>query len=101
MTVAETYVAQNVWAGPPPTACAPTCAATAAPRPAFHNARTPGELIERIDGDVTALANFFSRFVIQLLGNALLLLGVLALLFGDRLAGRAGADDRSRLALSR
>jgi ATP-binding cassette subfamily B protein len=25
----------------------------------FHNARTPGEMIERIDGDVTALSNFF------------------------------------------
>ena len=24
----------------------------------FHNAHTPGEMIERIDGDVTALANF-------------------------------------------
>jgi ATP-binding cassette subfamily B protein len=47
----------------------------------FHNARTPGELIERIDGDVTALANFFSQFVIRVLGNALLLVGILFLLF--------------------
>ncbi len=43
----------------------------------FHKARTPGELIERIDGDVTALANFFSQFVIQIVGNGLLLVGVL------------------------
>src|SRR6476469_539311 len=35
----------------------------------FHRARTPGELIERIDGDVNALANFFSQFVIHLLSN--------------------------------
>jgi ATP-binding cassette subfamily B protein len=49
----------------------------------FHNAHTPGELIERIDGDVTALSNFFSQFVIQVLGNALLLLGILALLFRE------------------
>lgn len=49
----------------------------------FHHARTPGELLARIDGDVTALANFFSRFVITLLGNALLLLGVLALLWHE------------------
>ncbi len=56
----------------------------------FHNARTPGELIERIDGDVTALANFFSRLVLDLLGNALLLVGVLALLFReDRRVGLA------------
>ena len=47
---------------------------------AFHHARTPGELIERIDGDVTTLANFFSRFTVAVVGNALLLVGVLALL---------------------
>ena len=50
---------------------------------AFHKTRTPGELIERIDGDVTALANFFSRFVIGVVGNALLLIGVLALFFRE------------------
>ncbi len=47
----------------------------------FHKSRTPGELIERIDGDVTALANFFSQFVIQLVGSLLLLLGVLGVLW--------------------
>jgi ABC-type multidrug transport system fused ATPase/permease subunit len=47
----------------------------------FHKARTPGELIERIDGDVTALANFFSQFVVQVLGSALLLIGVLIVLW--------------------
>ena len=45
----------------------------------FHNARTPGEMIERLDGDVTALSDFFSQFVIQVVGNALLLVGVLVL----------------------
>ena len=49
----------------------------------FHNERTPGELIERIDGDVASLANFFSQFVIQILGNGLLMIGVLALLFRE------------------
>lgn len=43
----------------------------------FHHAHTPGELIEHIDGDVTALANFFSQFVLRVLGNGLLLVGVL------------------------
>lgn len=47
----------------------------------FHKARTPGELIERIDGDVTALANFFSQFVVQVLGSILLLLGVIIVLW--------------------
>lgn len=47
----------------------------------FHNSRTPGELIDRVDGDVGTLSNFFSRFVVDLFGNSLLLLGVLAVLF--------------------
>ncbi len=47
----------------------------------FHNARTPGELIERIDGDVAKLQNFLSEFVVQVLLNGLLLLGVAVLLW--------------------
>ncbi len=46
----------------------------------FHKARTPGEIIERIDGDVNALSNFFSQFVVGLLSNFVLLAGVLVLL---------------------
>ncbi|HLF29281.1 MAG TPA: ABC transporter ATP-binding protein [Anaerolineae bacterium] len=46
----------------------------------FHTAHTPGEMIERIDGDIAALANFFSRFVINTLGNLLLLAGILLVL---------------------
>jgi ABC-type multidrug transport system fused ATPase/permease subunit len=50
----------------------------------FHNARTPGEMIERIDGDVTQLTNFLSSFLVQLTINGLLLVGVLgALVFVD------------------
>lgn len=47
----------------------------------FHNDHTPGELIERIDGDVTELATFFSQFAVTLLGNALLLVGILTAIF--------------------
>jgi ATP-binding cassette subfamily B protein len=47
----------------------------------FHKAHTPGEMIERIDGDVTALANFFSQFVVQILGNLLFLIGVIVALW--------------------
>jgi ATP-binding cassette subfamily B protein len=47
----------------------------------FHKRHKPGELIERIDGDVNKLANFFSRLVIQLTSNVLLLTGVLVLLW--------------------
>ena len=46
----------------------------------FHNAHTQGELIERVDGDVATLARFFSRFVVYVLGNGILILGVLGLL---------------------
>ncbi len=49
---------------------------------AFHKAHTSGELIERIDGDVNRLTNFFSQFVIHLLSNVVLLIGILVLLFG-------------------
>jgi ABC-type multidrug transport system fused ATPase/permease subunit len=47
----------------------------------FHNARTPGEMIERVDGDVTRLENFLSQFLVQLILNGLLLVGVIVLLF--------------------
>ncbi len=46
----------------------------------FHKTRTPGEMIERIDGDVSALSSFFSQFVIQLAGNGLLIVGVVVVL---------------------
>ncbi|MFL7791591.1 MAG: ABC transporter ATP-binding protein [Anaerolineae bacterium] len=58
----------------------------------FHNDTTPGALIERIDGDVAEMANFFSRLVIQVVGNLLLLIGVVvALLLTDRRVGLAFA----------
>lgn len=49
----------------------------------FHHKFTPGAMIERIDGDVTELSNFFSQFVLRLLGNGVLLLGVLVLLYRE------------------
>jgi ATP-binding cassette subfamily B protein len=42
-----------------------------------HTDTTPGEMIERIDGDVTAVSDFIARFVVRLLGSAMLLVGVL------------------------
>ena len=47
----------------------------------FHKVHSPGELIERIDGDVQALGNFFSQLGLNLLNNLLLLAGVLLLLW--------------------
>jgi ATP-binding cassette subfamily B protein len=47
----------------------------------FHKARKPGELIERVDGDVNQLATFFSQLLIQLTSNLILMLGVVILLW--------------------
>ncbi|MBP1632951.1 MAG: transporter related protein, partial [Acidobacteria bacterium] len=49
----------------------------------FHKGHTPGELIERIDGDVTTLSEFFASFVIRVLGNLVLVVAVLALLWRE------------------
>ncbi len=46
----------------------------------FHNDRSPGAMIERIDGDVTELANFFSQVILRVLANLLLLGGILFVL---------------------
>ena len=46
----------------------------------FHHAHSPGRLIERIDGDVTALSTFFTQFVLRVVGGLLLLTGVLVLI---------------------
>ncbi|HMA36936.1 MAG TPA: ABC transporter ATP-binding protein [Chloroflexia bacterium] len=56
----------------------------------FHKSHTPGELIERIDGDVTKLANFFTQFVVRLLGNGMLIAAVLVLLWREDWRGGLG-----------
>lgn len=45
----------------------------------FHGRTTPGAMIERVDGDVTAIAEFFSEFAVKLVGGALTLVGVVVL----------------------
>lgn len=47
----------------------------------FHNLKTPGVMIERIDGDVTGMSNFFSMFVVQIVGSFILLAGILGFMF--------------------
>lgn len=56
----------------------------------FHKSNTTGSIIERVDGDVNALANFFSSFIIHLAGNLLLMLGILILLFRENILIGAG-----------
>jgi len=49
----------------------------------FHNDYTPGTMIERIDGDITELSNFFSQLVLRVMANAILLVGVLVMLYRE------------------
>ena len=49
----------------------------------FHHEHTPGEMIERVDGDVNNLGNFFSTFTVQIVGSGLLLVGILVLLYRE------------------
>lgn len=49
----------------------------------FHHARTPGEMIQRIDSDVGILGNFFSQFAVQMAANGVLVVAILALIFGE------------------
>ena len=58
----------------------------------FHNNHTPGELIERVDGDVSQLASLFAQLALRVLASGLLILGVLGLLWlEDWRMGLAGA----------
>jgi ATP-binding cassette subfamily B protein len=49
----------------------------------FHNATNPGTLLERIDGDVSLLAKFFSELFIRIFGSFLLMIGILIVLFSE------------------
>jgi ABC-type multidrug transport system fused ATPase/permease subunit len=81
MAVAETYVAEYVSWATTNALRADLLAHLLRLDAMFHTAHTSGELIERVDGDVATLARFFSRFVVYVLGNGLLVVGVLGLLF--------------------
>jgi ATP-binding cassette, subfamily B, bacterial len=81
VAIVETYVAENISLTTTNKLRADLMLHCLCLDPAFHATHTPGELIERVDGDVALLGNFFSRFLISLVGNILLLLGVLIMLF--------------------
>ena len=55
----------------------------------FHKTHTPGEMIERLNGDVSQLAEYLSTFSLHVVANGLLVTGILALLFAAE--WRAGA----------
>ena len=49
----------------------------------FHQKHLSGSLIERVEGDVDALSNFFSQFIVRVIANAVLIIGVLVMLFRE------------------
>ena len=90
ITVTETYVAANIGWKATNRVRSDLALHCLQLDPSFHNEHTPGELIERVDGDVATLNNFFSQFTVHLFGNALLMLGILVMLF--RIDWRVGAS---------
>lgn len=46
----------------------------------FHRRHTPGELIQRVDGDVTNVSDFLGRVVPRALGAALMVIGMVLVL---------------------
>lgn len=90
LAVAETYAAEHVSWAATNALRADILAHLLRLDASFHTAHAPGELLERVDGDVATLARFFSRFVVSVLGNGILILAVLALLLAvDWRAGLA------------
>ena len=44
---------------------------------AFHRRTSPGELVSRVDGDVTALSEFIASFVVKAISAAVTLVGII------------------------
>ena len=68
--VAETYVAEDVGWRTTNSLRADLTRHLLTLDDSFHAEHGPGELIERIDGDVSAIAGFFARFVVHVAGSA-------------------------------
>ena len=47
----------------------------------FHNEHRPGDMIERTDGDMNTLSNFFSQFTILILTNIMVIGAIVVALF--------------------
>lgn len=47
----------------------------------YHTGTNPGALIERVDGDITAVAKVFSHYAVKVVGAALLLVGIIVVSF--------------------
>ncbi|MBP97638.1 helicase [Candidatus Poribacteria bacterium] len=49
----------------------------------FHNQKTPGEMVERVDGDTSTLASFFSALILQVAGGLLRLTLILLIVLRE------------------
>ncbi len=49
----------------------------------FHKSKQPGEMIERLDKDVAMLFDFFSKMIIDILNNIILIIGALIFLLRE------------------
>lgn len=47
----------------------------------FHHQHGPGVMVERVDGDVRELNNFFAEFALRVIGNLILVVAVLGVIF--------------------
>ncbi len=66
---------------------------------AFHKEHLPGEMIERIDGDTTALSNLFTKFTVTVLANLLLIAGMVVVLLREDIRVGAGMSLFALMAL--
>ena len=82
-SVAETYVAEDVGWRTTNALRVDLARHVLALDDSFHAEHGVGELIERIDGDVSAIAGFFARFVVHVVGSAIFLVGVLVVLWRE------------------
>lgn len=82
-TVAEVFVAGDLGWRTTNTLRTDLTAHVLALDESFHADHGAGEMLERIDGDVGAIAGFFGRFVVNVLGSGVFLIGVLALLWRE------------------
>jgi ABC-type multidrug transport system fused ATPase/permease subunit len=82
-TVAEVYVAEDLGWRTTNALRVDVTAHVLALDDRFHAEHGAGELMERIDGDVAAIAGFFARFVVHVAGSACFLVGVLVLLWRE------------------
>ncbi|MDF2541314.1 MAG: transporter ATP-binding protein [Herbinix sp.] len=51
----------------------------------YYKEHPSGEIVERIDGDVAALFNFFSKLLVSLINNLFLMVGIILLLTAENL----------------